>query len=883
MDSNSKHNLNIVYWNAQSIQPKILAFYNFIEQNNIDIALINETWLRDHQRIRKNSNYFIYRLDRSGRRHGGVAIFVRESICHQLLTIPKTKVIEVIGIRVNFNDGEFFDIFSCYFPGSNDRGVVNDFRNDILSLTNKNNKYFLCGDFNSRHRLWGCLRANKTGNILHQEFSRDRYDIVSPPTFTYIPPNSKAAPSTLDLILTNSSSLLTQLLTTDEFVSDHKAVLAVVKVNNVNTNAPKSYFNYAKAKWPDYYLEIKSKVENNIDTYRFENINEIDYHIHNVTQILLDARDKFIPKTIVKNYDNIELSEDIINMIKYRNCLRRRHQRTGDAIIKTEINRLTRNIRLLTSELINTKWNTKLESLRDASKPFFNLAKVIKKRKLNAPLISNGNILITDDEKAEKIAEVFHDSHKLTSDFSDVATITEVNDVISNSDHLQLDQIENTSAAEIKATVKKLKNKKAPGHDNIQNILIKRAPHVLFEYLCLIFNGCLKIGYFPDSWKKSIVIPVPKPTKEISNPSSYRPISLLPNISKIFETVIRARLRQFILDNSLIQNEQFGFRPLHSTSHQVNRLKHIIQNALAEKKSVGVVMLDIEKAFDSTWHNGLIYKMIKTNVPTYLVKIIQSFLSNRKFKVKMNSGFSGDFGIPAGVPQGAILSPDLFNFYIHDLPKPANCQLFLYADDLGLASTSLLPETIIANLENALEILNRHYMKWKIKINPNKTQASFFTRRRKQFLPTRDIKFGMHNIPWSADIKYLGITLDKSLTFVKHVNNNITRASGLIKTLYPFIKRNSKLSIKNKRILYKSIFRAVLTYGSNVYCTCALTHLKKLQVMQNKILKIIYNRPFFFSTYRLHQINNIELIYDFIFRLKNNYLKKLPYINNECM
>ena len=198
-------------------------------------------------------------------------------------------------------------------------------------------------------------------------------------------------------------------------------------------------------------------------------------------------------------------------------------------------------------------------------------------------------------------------------------------------------------------------------------------------------------------------------------------------MGKIFEKLVEKRLAAHSYSNNIIPNNQFGFRPSFSTTHQVHRMtKNIIHNRL-NKKSTGVVLLDSEKAFDSIWHEGLVYKLIRFNFPRYLINIIQSFISNRQNNIHVANSTSNPYTPLAGVPQGSTLSPLLFNIYISDIPIMHNCEQYLYADDFALSSTAKNPKTIIKNLDIGLKKYARYCKKWKLKLNETKTEAIFFT------------------------------------------------------------------------------------------------------------------------------------------------------------
>ena len=153
-----------------------------------------------------------------------------------------------------------------------------------------------------------------------------------------------------------------------------------------------------------------------------------------------------------------------------------------------------------------------------------------------------------------------------------------------------------------------------------------------------------------------------------------------------------------------------------------------------------MVLFDIEKAFDRVWHAGLIYKLYKLEFPFYLIKIINSFLKDRKFVVRVGTSISEEKSIPFGLPQGSSLSPSLYNLFIHDIPE-GGTEMALYADDTAIFTSSRFSKTIEKRLKNKSKQLLNYFTKWKITINKNKTQAIFFSRRRKKTTPKRIYKY----------------------------------------------------------------------------------------------------------------------------------------------
>ncbi|XP_012247223.1 uncharacterized protein LOC105681538, partial [Bombus impatiens] len=200
----------------------------------------------------------------------------------------------------------------------------------------------------------------------------------------------------------------------------------------------------------------------------------------------------------------------------------------------------------------------------------------------------------------------------------------------------------------------KLNNKKFSGFDGIPNILLKLLPNKIKCYYTVLFNNALNNTYFPRKWKKAKLIAITKKDKDGSSPANLRPISLLPNISKVFEIIINNPLTFFCTKNDIIPENQFGFRYKHTTIHAINKLTSDICWALNAKQRVAACLIDLEKAFDTVWIPGLIYKLIKINLPKHLIKIVWDVITSRTFVMTEGSNTSSkEFSIRNGLQQGS--------------------------------------------------------------------------------------------------------------------------------------------------------------------------------------------------------------------------------------
>ena len=207
---------------------------------------------------------------------------------------------------------------------------------------------------------------------------------------------------------------------------------------------------------------------------------------------------------------------------------------------------------------------------------------------------------------------------------------------------------------ELKYAMRNLKNS-SPGHDHIPNSLIKLLNDSYFNDLLYIYNQSLATGIVPKQWKMGHIIPIQKPNKKAENCDSYRPICLLPTFGKLLEKVICKRVEYLIESEKRLQNTQFGFRPGRSTNDVLLLMENIIRRTYTEKKTTGVVYIDLKGAFDCVWSEGLLAKLCDVGVKGNVLLWLKNYLSERKYKVRINGILSDTYEMSCGVPQGASL------------------------------------------------------------------------------------------------------------------------------------------------------------------------------------------------------------------------------------
>ena len=309
----------------------------------------------------------------------------------------------------------------------------------------------------------------------------------------------------------------------------------------------------------------------------------------------------------------------------------------------------------------------------------------------------------------------------------------------------------------------------------------------------MICQKCIDTGSFPDFWKLANVQPVHKKNdRQIK--SNYRPISLLPLCGKILEKIIFDHVYSFLDNNRLISTMQSGFRPGDSCIYQLISITSDIFKNFEKHDETRAIFLDISKAFDKVWHEGLIFKLKSNGISGNLLTFFENYLLNRKQRVVLNGTTSDWKTVSAGVPQGSVLGPLLFLVYINDLTENIRSQMRLFADDSSIFTP--VKDVLVTHqqLVDDLETVSKWGYQWKMVFNPDITKQAveviFSVKKKKPYHP--DLTF--NNVPVAREdhTKHLGLYLDSRLTFSKHITKAIrsaTKGLSLMKYISKFVSR----------------------------------------------------------------------------------------------
>lgn len=855
--------LTFCNFNAEGVLHKKTELCEFLTSHKVDILFLTETHLRRTQTF-KIPNMVGYRTDRQGRRGGGTAIYLRDHISHSVENLPNLNTLEATAVTINTMYGNVTLVAGYIRPAD----PMDE--NDLLAIFDSFNRIILCGDLNAKYFAWNSRVNNPKGQQLYNLEERLQAITYGPVDVTHIPRNPNHRPDVLDITIIKNLRVNPNLVTINDLTSDHNPVIGHLTKAIEPPRPPMKYIT----NWDQYENYLQTHIRPATDVSSTE---LIDNSIHELTRQIKSAYKQATVSVQFERRFSLEFSPLIQDLKTLKNRVRKRWTRFRNPADKRELRRLTRELHRRAIEWRQEMWEDRMEAFLLNERKDWNLLKAVKDPKTPKTALHGPVGLIFDPlEKAELFADTYE--HQNTIHIEDFRIrFHHIRDI-----ERQLQRIRQTrndtqpvltSPAEIRKIIRNLGPNSAPGPDGISNVQLKHLPRKPLVLLTKIFNSCLLLSYFPLDWRVSRIVPIPKPDKDPRHPVNHRPISLLPTMSKIFERLILQRLRTPLQQNDVIRPDQYAFQSLLSAELQLLRVTEFLASNMNRANYTAAVFLDIEKAYDKVWRSKLIVKIHNLGiVPVYLIKLLDSFLTNRRFFVRMENQRSGMRQLEEGIPQGSVLSPTLFILYVNDLPTIPQVTIAQFADDTALLASSRRVNAAIVRLQRQLTLTENWAHQNMIKINADKTKAVMFTRRRPDLRDT--LRINNTNIPWSQEVRYLGVQLDNKLTFKPHILIKKDKIVKLIHKLFPLLY-STQMATQTKLRLYKSVILPAMMYGCSSWGTACPTNIQILQVLQNKCLRLILRAPRWTRTRELHDELHIDTIHDYIIKHTRNLIRKV--------
>lgn len=736
--------LQICFWNANGLSQHKNEVQQFLHTHQIDVFLVSETHFSIKNCFRING-YFTYDTKHpSGRACGGSAILVHKDVDH--FPMPEYKTDHIQATTINL-PATGIAISAVYCPP---RHNINkeQFTSYFKTL---GSKFLAAGDFNAKHTFWGSRLVTPRGRQLLDTVLSNNLDAISTGHPTYWPTDLNKIPDVIDFAVSKNIKREHILLTPSlDLSSDHSPTFLTLCNDQQNLDLNSIYFPNKNTNWLKYKMYVSAHLSQNI---ALKTEDEIQLAVNHLTDVMTDAARLSTPTASLRAKRPTNAPNHIQSLIREKRQIRRKWQEFRSPFLKTQLNQCQKRLREALQKEKESNLNKFLQNLDATEKTDYSLWKAARKIKrptvYEAPIrLHNGKWAKNSNDKVEEFAN--HLATVFTPNETDSClTPAAVQDRVIDPLKIRLPAL--------KAVISDLKLRKSPGSDKITNTMIINLPNSALRTVKFIFNSMLRTGYFPSSWKQSEIVMIPKPGKDVTQVASYRPISLLPVLSKIFERLLLKSLEPYIDSANLIPNHQYGFRKKHSTIEQVHRITNLIRETFESKQYCSALFIDISQAFDKVWHEGLIYK-ISTLLPENVHKLLTSYLTGRSFIVRSKGTYSSIKRISAGVPQGSILGPFLYLLYTADLPTSPLTHTSTFADDTAFLSIDKHPEVASQHLQNHIAELEKWLHKWKIKVNASKSIHITFTLRRTNCPP---ISINGVTIPEQSHVRYLGIHLDR--------------------------------------------------------------------------------------------------------------------------
>ena len=870
----SKNRVIIGHLNINSVRNKFEEF-KMLTANNLDIILISETKL---DASFPSKQFLIdgysppYRMDRSNS-GGGLICFIRENITSKIIQTTFTN--EGLFIEINLKKRKWL-LFGGYNP---QKCTIYDYLLDLSSqLDNLSNVYeniIIIGDFNSE------LTEPIMGNFC------DTYgllNLIKDPTCYKNPDN----PSLIDLILTNKSSCFQHSRTYETGLSDfHKMTITVMKMSYIKLKpiviSYRDYKNYNNDKFRVDLASLSSQcVDSCYELFETNFMNILEKHAPLKSKFLRGNQQPFMNK---------ELSKAIMVRSRLRNIyLKIRSPNNRTNYVKQ------RNfcVNLLRKTKSNYYNNLNIDDITDNRK-FWKMVKPCFTDKVN----TNEQITLVDNDKIISDSSTVADV--MNTYFSNIVELLEIplnDDIINNVDAIEdpvnraifkysthpsilkiIDtypnintfSIAHTTISNIENIISDLNLQKATTKNGIPTKLIKENVDMFSPILCYYFNTCIETNIFPFTLKLAAIKPTFKKDDRCKK-ENYRPVSLLPVVSKIFEKIVYTQISTYI--HPFLSPIQCGFRKGHSAQHCLLVLLEKWRKSLDVKQAAGMLMTDLSKAFDCIRHDLLIAKLHAYGMDLRSLHYIYDYLSDRKQRVRINNVFSEWKDIKFGVPQGSILGPLFFNIYLIDLFMfTEQFDIVNYADDNTPYACEKSIEDVIVTLENSAASVFKWIKFNYLKANPEKSHVVLSDNHK------RDINILSERIQNTPSETLLGITIDNDLKFDIHVKSLCKKANL---KLHALARISSFMSSTKLRILMKSFILSQFNYCPLVWMFYSRECNNLINRVHERALRIAYKD--YTSTFQDLLLNdksvtihnrNLQLLATEIYKYLNGFSPKI--------
>ena len=806
----------IVSWNCNGIGNSAAEFGHFLSRNNVVVACVQESKLGDKSRMPKFPGYAVVRRDRVGG-GGGLLTLVHHSLPYFEVASPVNDgVTEAIIVNVTIA-GSQLNIVNLYIPPAS--STPGTFRASITPFLNADS--IVVGDVNAHNDEWSRGASDARGDLIATEVDANNFVVMNLPDIA-TRPSSDSSP---DVALVHTPlALAFDWSVSTTLNSDHLPLSLSFADDSTPTRGGRSFSNLKKADWEGF----KRESEENLARLPPPKSCVVGEKVWR--RIMQQCSAHNVPAGFHRIFAP-GLDATSAALIAERDDLRRRNPNDP------ELAGLNTRISASISSTARQRWMETVQKADRRSNPtqYWRLLKSLTGKRVstspNQP-IKFGNKTCT---KNSSIANQFCKQYANVKQFQqDKESRTIYKNLKINN---PLDRsFTPFSESDIVEAIKASKSSPAAGPNGLTMIHLKHLGPLGIRYLTHLFNLSVQSADIPALWKSARVIPVPKPGKPTDQGTSYRPISLLCPEIKVLERLNLPFLRVSLSSSP----SQHGFKPRHSTISALLPLSTEIVRGFNEKKPAtrtGLLCVDLSKAFDVVDHHRLLKKVGDTDLHPNLKRWLVAYLRDRRIQVEFQGKTSTWKKVKMGVPQGSVLSPLLFNFFVRDIASSAQIDES-YADDFHAAVQHVSPQVIATGLSAAAEELSSQAGNHGLSLSAPKSSATLFTPWSKEYgrLPTVSLRGDP--IPQVNNPKLLGVTLDPTFTFSAHAAAAGRKASSRLNILRALSDTTFGHDKECLTQTFKSLIRPIFDYAAPiVYPQYSQSSVRRLQLVQNRALR----------------------------------------------
>lgn len=808
-------------WNCHSIRHKKNDIITLINKYKPSIFAVQETWLKPGSNFRI-PGFSCLRDDRSDG-YAGSAILVSRNVIFKQLSLPSHSN-SIFAVAVRANNISFLSI---YIPEPN-LAILSELKTIITSLPPP---ILILGDFNIHHTSWGCYYCDSISFPFLDLCDELDLCLLNDGSPTRRVPPSQNPKTAVDLSLTSPSlaSSLSWSVLSSTHGSDHFTIILSIpdSLHSIPTASlpPLLKFNIHRADWSQFRSHLDQEIMN-IPLINPVNVLSSYLIFRNA---LLSSAANSIP---LKNTVRCKIpSPPWWDSECTQACQSRSEAENAYSVAMSSENFISyqriaaKTVRLL-SEKKRLGWLRFCEELSPITPPS-KVWKNMRRYRCSVPAL-----VISSNDPSDWIE---HFSCRLAPPSVPCLEETFPSAFSSNS----TDDFESPFSWEELSAVLEGLSDSSPGIDGIPYSFISKSSNSVKRVFLSILNNIFLSGTPPDEWRTQIIIPILKPRKPSSDPSSYRPIALSCTMAKILEHLIKNRLEWIVENRNILAKSQFGFRKGFSTMDSLSIFLTDVRISFSKNESLVGVFLDISSAYDNVLLPVLRQKMLQLSIPVKIVNIIFNLLSPRFVYIRAPNYSSSPRQLWKGLPQGSVLSPLLYSIYTYDLELSVNsfCQVLQYADDLALYVSSKNIDEASSRLNSGIGYLQDWLSDHGLSLSIPKSKVVVFSRSRS--CPNVSISYDQHNFSVVDNVKFLGVVLDSRLTGVHHINHIVKKCEKNINILRSLSGVWWGCHPYTQKLMYNALVRSHLDYGTFLLEPCNKSAMSSLDKLQSKCLRLI--------------------------------------------